>query len=144
MRTLLLTNTSFMRQVILLIFIVVPSVTFGQFGVSFHQSNLPFVGINYEIKDRLRPELRVGTDNYFEAMSVEGVLTYDLSNKEDYEVYAGLGIRVNGFTGLVVPIGLNIYPLATKQFGLHIELSPIIGESSLLRGSWGIRYRFRK
>lgn len=133
-----------MKQFIIFTLIVVPAIAFGQFGISYHQSNLPFAGLNYEIKNKLRPELRVGTDNYFEAMSIEGILTYDLSNKEEYEFYAGLGVRVNGFTGLVIPLGLNIYPLNTKQFGFHIELAPIIGESSLLRGSWGIRYRFAK
>jgi len=100
--------------------------------------------VSYEIKNKWRPEFRIGTDNYFEAMSVEGIITHDFFNKEDYELYAGIGGRVNGFAGLVVPLGLNIYPLSAKQFGFHIELAPIVGESSLLRGSWGIRYRFRK
>lgn len=131
-----------MRQIILVLFIVLPSIAFGQLGVSFHQSNLPFVGLNYEIKNKLRTEIRLGTDNYFSSMSIEGVLTYDLAKKEDYEIYAGLGGRVDGFTGVVIPLGLNIYPLTTKQFGFHIELSPIIGEQNILRGSWGIRYRF--
>ncbi len=72
------------------------------------------------------------------------MLTYDFANKEEYELYAGAGVRLNGFTGLVIPLGLNIYPLPTKQFGFHIELAPIIGESSLWRGSWGITYKFKK
>jgi hypothetical protein len=42
--------------------IILPSVSFGQWGVSFHHSNLPFAGVNYEIKNKWRPELRVGTD----------------------------------------------------------------------------------
>ncbi len=135
--------TKFMRRLIILILTVAPSIAFGQFGVNFHQTNLPFVGLNYEIKDKIRPELRISTDNYFEDISVEGILTYDILNKEDYEFYGGLGIRANGFTGLVIPFGINLYPLTTKQFGFHIELAPIIGESSILRGSWGIRYKFR-
>lgn len=134
-----------MRNLIILILAAaVPSSVYGQFGISFHQSNLPFVGFSYEINNKLRPELRVGIDNLFEQTSIEGILTYDLANKEDYELYAGLGLRVNGFAGLIIPLGLNIYPLPTKQFGFHIEIAPIIGELSLLRGSWGIRYRFRK
>ena len=134
-----------MRNVIFICtLIILPSIAFGQLGISFHQSNLPFLGVSYEIKNKLRPELRIGTDTYFEEISVEGIITYDILNKEDYEVYAGLGGRVNGFAGLVIPLGLNVYPLTTKQFGFHIELAPIIGESSLLRGSWGIRYRFSK
>ena len=96
-----------MKRIIISLLIVLPSFAFGQLGISFHQSNLHFVGLNYEIKNRLRSEIRLGTDNYFDAMSIEGALTYDVSKKEDYEIYAGLGVRVNGFTGLVIPIGIN-------------------------------------
>jgi hypothetical protein len=133
-----------MKQIIILLLVLVPFFANAQLGISYHQSNLPFVGFNYDMKNKLRPEIRLGTDQYFYAMSIEGVLTYDIAKKEDYELYAGLGVRVNGFTGVVIPLGLNFYPLTTKQFGFHIELSPIVGEESLLRGSWGIRYRFNK
>lgn len=133
-----------MRKIILTLFIALPTISFAQLGISFHQSNLPFIGVNYEIKNKIRPELRIGTDNYFDAISVEGIITYDILKKEDYEFYAGLGVRTNDFTGLVIPIGLNIYPLRTKQFGFHIELSPVVGDDNILRGSWGIRYRFKK
>ena len=95
-------------------------------------------------KNKIRPELRVGTDNYFEAISLEAVITYDLLKKEDYEFYAGLEVRTNDYTGLVIPIGVNLYPLTTKQFGFHIELSPIFGDENIFRGSWGIRFRFKK
>lgn len=133
-----------MKRILMLLSIFSPSILCAQFGVSFHQSNLPFVGLNYEIKNKLRPEIRVGTDNYFDALSIEGILSYDLFKKQEYDFYAGIGVRVNGFSGIVVPLGLHIYPLSTKQFGFHIELAPIIREESLLRGSWGIRYRFNK
>ena len=133
-----------MKRIIILLLITVPFFSYGQFGVSFYQSNLPFVGLSYEFNNKLRPEVRLGTDNYFDAMSVEGVLTYDFFKKEDYDIYGGLGVRVNNYTGLVIPIGINIYPFTAKQFGFHIELAPIIGENAILRGSWGIRYKFRK
>lgn len=133
-----------MKHLLSLLLVFFPCFLFAQFGVSFHQSNLPFVGLNYETKSRLRPELRIGTDTYFEAISVEGIVSYDLINNDDYELYAGLGGRLNGFAGLVIPVGLNIYPLPAKQIGVHIELAPIIGDANLLRGSWGIRYRFKK
>jgi hypothetical protein len=127
-----------------LILLLASNVAFAQFGVSAHQSELPFIGFNYEFMDRLRPELRIGTDNYFELISIEAVATYDLLNKESYEFYAGAGARFNMFGGLVIPVGLNIFPFETKSFGFHIELSPIIAfdDEALLRGSWGIRYRF--
>jgi hypothetical protein len=134
-----------MKKILLAALFVLPFTVSGQFTVGFHQSNLPFAGFAYEFKDRLRPEIRIGTDNYFEDISIEAVFVYDLINKEDYELYAGAGIRAaNDFTGVVIPIGLNIYPLSVKQFGFHLELSPILTESAILRGSWGIRYRFRK
>ena len=133
-----------MKYVIVLLLIVIPSISFAQLGIAFHQSNLPFIGLNYEIKGKLRPELRIGTDNYFDAISVEGIVSYDILKKEDYEFYAGVGFRTNDFTGVVIPVGLNIYPLSTKQFGFHIELSPIVGDDNLVRGSWGIRYRFNR
>lgn len=133
-----------MKFLIILFLFAFPSFAFGQFGINFHQTNLPFVGLNYEIRNRLRPELRIGTDNYFEDTSIEGVITYDIANKDDFELYAGIGGRLNGFGGLVIPIGINVYPLSMKQFGFHIELAPIVGESSVLRGSWGIRYQFNR
>jgi hypothetical protein len=133
-----------MKFLILVFLFVLPSFALGQFGINFHQSNLPFIGLNYEIKNKLRPELRIGTDNYFEETSIEAVVMYDVANKDDYELYVGVGGKLNGFEGLVIPIGLNFYPLSTKQFGFHIELAPIIGEASVLRGSWGIRYQFNR
>ncbi len=33
--------------------------------------------------------------------------------------YAGLEVRTNDFTGLVISVGLNIYSLTTKQFGFQ-------------------------
>lgn len=123
----------------------ITSASFAQFGVSFHQSNIPFAGLNYEIKDRFLTELRIGTDHYFESVTLEAVLTYQFINKKEVEFYTGFGGRTNGFQGLVLPVGLNFFPLDTDKFGFHIELAPIFGESSnILRGSWGIRYRFRK
>lgn len=98
---------------------------------------------SYELEDRFRPEFRISADNYFEALSAEAILTYDIVNKSDFEFYAGLGYRGYDFRGLTVPIGINVYPFEVKKFGFHIELTPILGEESLLRGSWGIRYRFK-
>lgn len=133
-----------MRKWLTVIILLGSNVSFGQLGISFHQSNLPFIGVNYEIKDRFITEIRIGTDNFFESSSVEGAVMYKILRKADFDFYGGLGARINGFAGVVIPIGLNIYPFQTKNFGFHIEAAPIVGESSLLRGSWGIRYRFRR
>lgn len=119
-----------------------PLLAFSQFGIGFHQSNVPFVGINHEIGGWFRPELRIGVDNYFEDLSFEGVLLFDIINKADYEFYLGAGARIEVFEGVVVPAGFNFYPLNVKKFGFHIEIAAIIGDDNILRGSWGVRYRF--
>ena len=117
----------------------------AQFGVSIHQSNLPFAGFNYQIGERFLPEFRIGTDQFFEDLSLEMAVNYIFKKDEVVNAYAGLGVRANSFTGIVLPVGLNIYPFASKKFGFQMELAAIAGESDpLLRGSWGIRYRFLK
>ncbi|MGV3604676.1 MAG: hypothetical protein ACO1N1_25855 [Dyadobacter fermentans] len=121
------------------------NISFAQFGVSAHQSNLPFIGFNYEFKDRFLPELRAGIDTRLDNMPLEGVITYQFFNKEDFEVYAGLGGRINTLAGLVIPIGAHFFPFPSKTFGFHIELAPFISDgSTIVRGSWGIRYRFKR
>ncbi|KAA0988727.1 hypothetical protein [Dyadobacter aurulentus] len=129
----------------ILFFLFSTSITFAQFGVSAHQSNLPFIGFSYELKDRFLPELRAGIDTQLDNMSLEAVVSYQFLNKEDFEVYAGLGGRINTLPGLVVPLGAHFFPFPAKTFGFHIELAPIISEGSpIIRGSWGIRYRFKQ
>jgi hypothetical protein len=117
----------------------------AQFGVSFHQSNIPFVGINYEAGRRLLVEARIGADVYFEDLHLEAVGVYRFGRSEEVHPYIGLGARMDdanfGF-GLLLPIGMNIYPFENKRFGFHIELAPIVAEVGVLRASWGIRYRF--
>jgi hypothetical protein len=116
----------------------------AQLSVGYHQSNVPFAAIGYEISDRLMPELRISTDIIINNFSPELVLTYQFLHKPDYELYAGLGYRANTFQGPLLPVGLNIFPFDRKNFGFHVELAPIlvIESTTILRGSWGIRYRF--
>ncbi len=128
----------------LAIILFFPLFGFSQFGVDFQYSNIPFFGFNYEIKNHWRPEVRLGTDTFFDNVSVEGIVTYDILNKEDYEFYAGLGARFNTLPGLVVPVGFNFYPFDKRNFGFSIELAPIMGEDNVLRGSFGLRYSFDK
>lgn len=132
-----------MKTLFVLAISLAPLFSFAQITVGYNQSNLPFVSVGYEIKERIKPELRIGTDTFFDNIPFEGVFVYDFLNKPDYEFYAGLGVRSQDFTGLVVPIGLSFYPLANSSFGFNIELAPIIGESTILRGSGGIRYKFK-
>lgn len=119
----------------------------AQFGVSYHQTAHPFVGFNYEFVDRFLPELRFGMNNQIDHMSVEAVATFQFIDREEVEVYAGLGGRANNSPGLVAPIGIHAFPFTKKNFGFHFEVCPIISEhrdSPHIRGSWGIRYRFKE
>ena len=131
-----------LKFIVVLSFLFICNNSFAQIGVSFNQSTMPFVGVSYEINNRFLPELRIGTDNYINDTSLELVVNYIFKRNETVNVYAGLGGRVGFFEGLVVPVGLNIYPFESKNFGFQIELAPIFTEVSLLRGSGGIRYRF--
>ena len=124
------------------IFLLISTGSYAQLGVSFQQSNLPFIGLNYEIKNRIIPEVRIGTDSYFDDTSLEVTVNYIFKRDETVNVYAGLGGRLHILRGIVVPVGLNIYPFEEKNFGFQIELAGILRESGILRGSWGIRYRF--
>lgn len=132
-----------LKFIVVLSIFFVSNTSFSQIGISFNQSNLPFVGISYEM-NKFLPELRIGTDNFIGDTSLELAVNYIFKRNETVDVYAGLGIRVGSFGGIVVPVGLNIYPFDNKNFGFQIELAPILGETSVLRGSGGIRYRFLK
>lgn len=121
----------------------------AQFGVAFHQSNLPFFDFNYQLDEKFGVSLRVGSDNYIEDLGYEAAFTYNFISKDDYNFYVGVGGRFNIFDGIVIPVGLQLFPFENKKFGFHGELTPmaVIGDAGsgvLLRGSWGIRYRFLK
>ncbi|MGM0943943.1 MAG: hypothetical protein ACQEW9_02095 [Bacteroidota bacterium] len=121
-------------------------LSYSQTTVSYHQSNLPFVGINTQLGERWMPELRIGTDNFVENLSLEVVGNYMVKSDEDKQIYLGLGGRLNLFEGVVVPLGINYYPFDKKDFGFHMEAAPIItfNNGALFRASFGIRYRFLK
>lgn len=136
-----------MKKLLLIAFFGLFSlVSFSQTTVTFHQSNLPFLGVNHQFGERFIPEFRVGTDSYLESLSAELAANYIFKKTDRFEFYGGAGLRVGSFDGIVVPVGLNIYPFEQKDFGFHIEGAPIIGfnDDSLFRGSFGIRYRFSK
>ena len=118
----------------------------AQFGISYHQSAIPFIGFNYTINERLMPELRLGTNLNFDYIPIEGVFTYNFVHEEEYRLYAGLGFYYYSGQGAAsFPVGVQIYPFEKKRFGFHIEATPLLGEGiRALRGSWGIRYQFFK
>ena len=116
----------------------------AQWTVSYHQSTLPFIGINKQIGNKWIPEMRIGTNVGLRSLPLEFVFNRILFHNDRVDFYAGLGARPNVLAGLVIPFGLNIYPFEKKDFGFHIEAAPIIGNNLILRGTAGIRYRFLK
>ena len=115
----------------------------AQVFISYHQSNSSFAGIGYEFK-RFAPEVRVSTNIFVDDISAEFVLPFKVISKDDFYLDAGLGVRHNVFRGLVLPVGIAAFPFQEKAFGFHGELALIsdFQSSAILRGSWGITYRF--
>lgn len=65
--------------------------------------------------------------------------------KENFSLYAALGYFYDDFGSASIPLGLLVFPFENKNVGFHLEATPLLGEGiDLLRGSWGIRYRFSK
>lgn len=120
---------------------------FSQMNVSYHQSRLSFVAVGYEFS-KWTPELRLSTDVFIDEMSVEVVVPYKVIQREDYYLDAGLGLRVGDYDGLLLPVGLSVFPFEKKQFGFHTEAAIITvleeGVNSIFRGSIGIQFRFRE
>lgn len=137
-------NNMKIKIVLRLLFMLMPGTCFSQLIGSFHQSNLPFAAVGYEINGKLKPELRFGVDNYVDNISMEATVLYDIVNKEDVELYAGAGLYHLSITAVSIPVGIAVYPFALKNFGFHMEVAPLLGEQNILRGSWGIRYKLSK
>ncbi len=118
--------------------------SFAQIGVNFNTGAYHFAAVNYEIKGRLVPELRIYAVSY--ELALAPVVMYHFVNKQDIEFYSGLGIGLTSSDpfGVLIPIGLNLYPFENKKFGFQGELSPILGEANAVGVSLGIRYRFSK
>lgn len=139
-----------MKNLFLFLVFLFPVLCFGQFGVAYQQSRASMIGINYEFFNRLRPELRFGMDNrYSEWATLEFDLMFDYVQKDDYELYAGVGVIASQFVGYTLPLGVNFYPFENKKFGFSIEAMPIRGRYYGLlswdaRFSGGFRYRFSK
>ena len=133
----------FMKKYFLLVVFAMAGLSaYAQFGVSYHQSSIPNLGFNYEYQNRYFAEFRFGPNQYFEHLALELTANYIFLNTEEYDFYGGIGGRTTQLSGLVIPAGINIYPFDNKNFGFHLEAAAMLGETSVLRGSWGIRYRF--
>jgi len=132
-----------MKKIYLTLCVILISLSAqSQFSVSYHSSQLSFFGVNYTYKSRLINEFRTSTDINGENAYFEFVSNYNFARKkEEYDSYIGLGYYTLGDGGLVIPVGINIYPFERKSFGFLSEVAYLSGED-IIRGSLGIRYRF--
>lgn len=132
-----------MKALLTTLLLVASVYSYGQLGISYHQSNLSFAGVNYQLGERFLPEFRMGANVLLDNFAPELVINYQFVKKEDYQVYAGLGGRIQIDEGIVLPLGVNIYPFENKQFGFQTELATVFSDNQIFRGSWGIRYHFK-
>lgn len=126
------------------VFLCFCSKSFGQLSIGYHHSSfLPTIAVGYEIGDRFSPEIRIGTNVYLSNPVVEVIARYDFIQKENYDFYAGVGGLISpDYGAIVAPVGFVFYPFDERKFGFHLEAAPVIGEDAILRGSWGIIYKF--
>ncbi len=135
------------KYVLILIGIFSFQYSYSQISVSYYgNSNLSKVGVGYDFNDKLWTELRIYSGTTIEEITPEVVLNYNFLNKEDYKIYAGGGVVLNYFNGIVSQVGTQIMPFEKlKNFSFHIELQPQYNfdfEDIYIFGYGGIRYKF--
>jgi len=120
----------------------------GQFSLSYHYSSLNKFGLAYNLSQRFWAELKIYSNTYIEDFTPELTLLYNVSVKDYHEFYIGAGGVINYFTGIVLPIGLQVRPFENfKKLSFQIEFEPTIdieNEDLLIQSSAGIRYTFGK
>lgn len=118
---------------------------FSQLSISYYSSSLSKIGIGYNPDDKLWGELRLYGNTSFDNITPELVVCYNIAEKERHNVYVGLGVVVNHFNGLVLPVGVQFTPIEQfDKFSLHIEIEPVLDfdHDLIIQSSWGFRYRF--
>jgi len=120
---------------------------FSQLSISYYSSTLSKIGLRYNFNDRFWSELRLYSNTSISDITPELVICYNIVKKERHSIYLGLGGNVNYFTGFVLPVGVQFYPIEKfDRFSLHIELQPTLDIESdlIIQSSWGLRYKFGK
>lgn len=133
-----------MKKSFAFLLLFLPISAFCQLGMNLYLSEIPQVGLNYELKDKWRSDFRIGIGGKPKTTKIDLFLTYDFFNLEDHEVYLGLGISSANELGIAIPAGVNFYPLSNKKIGFAIDFVTVILDNSIAsNGSLGVRYRFR-
>ncbi len=119
----------------------------GQVTASFYfNANNSKFAVGYEFTDRFWADLRIYSGSLMEDITPELVLAYNFLQKDKYETYAGLGLSIQHFEGVVIPIGLAVKPFESlENLSFNIEFTPLIGDHGmLLRSYLGVRYEIGK
>ncbi|MEQ8471742.1 MAG: hypothetical protein RIC35_11175 [Marinoscillum sp.] len=97
-------------------------------------------------KGWFRSEARLFTNQTFLNQQDFGLIgTGYFHQSPDYRFYAGLGLAID-FWGhdfqASLPVGGILYPLANKDFGIQLEISPTIYDQRIdyMQGSLGLRF----
>ena len=119
---------------------------FSQLSVSFYNSStISKIGMAYNFGDRFWSELRVYSNTFLEDLTPELVVCFNVVNKESHNVYVGIGATENLYSGILMPLGVQISPLPEfRRLSLHMELQPMLDFNTdfIIQSSFGIRFKF--
>tara|TARA_R110001583_G_scaffold123940_1_gene275399 strand:+ start:15978 stop:16397 length:420 start_codon:yes stop_codon:yes gene_type:complete len=129
---------------VILLFTLIANKGFSQTSISYYNSSDSKIGLAHNFSEKLWGEARVAVT--FEDFNTDFVLSYNVFEINNYNLYLGLGAQINDDSGLIIPIGVQVAPFEKfKELSLHVELQPIFTENdSKLQSSIGLRYTFGK
>lgn len=121
----------------------------AQFGISYQLSaSNSKIGISYDFGQKLWANVGMYDGVYIEGFTVDASVNYNIVSKERHDLYAGIGGIVNGFEGIIFPVGVGFHPVKDfPNFSLQIEASPVYEvnvEDLIFFCSLGVRYTFGK
>lgn len=129
----------------LLILLLLTSKSYSQISVSYYNSSLSKIGLGYNFSEKVWGELRLYSNTAIYDVTPEFVVCYNIVQKENHNIYVGLGGVINYFTGFVVPVGVQFIPFEkSKKLSFHIEFQPTLDfyNDMVFQSAWGLRYRF--
>ncbi len=144
METILTYKTNTMKKFFLLISVItlslIHSKSQAQVSVGYYHSNfVSEASVGTSPEKKFWGEARITTNVLSPDLQVMGA--YNFLRKERVRTYIGAGYNTIG--GLVIPVGLQVMPFADfKNFAFQFEVSPLLGELTLIKGGIGFRYTF--
>ena len=138
-----------LRKIVLMIslLILLSNHGFSQLSATFNYSSLSKIGLGYQFSTKIFTEFRMISNTKMDDIGPELIIGYNAINRDRHNVYIGFGATINYLSGLVLPIGLEFYPIESfDNFSLKIEFEPTYTvfdtEELLFMSSAGIKYRF--